>query len=267
MAKRDLWRAIGPGVLFTGAAVGVSHLVQSTRAGASYGLALWSLVLVANLIKYPAFRFGPQYASATGTSLLEGYRRLGKWALVLYALLTLATMFTVLAAVTVVTAGLAIAIFGLPPAPLITSAVLVALCALLVGTGGYRWLDRVGKAVVLVLTISTLVATALVLPRLDLASASFFPDPAALGPGDIVFMAALVGWMPSAIDVAVWQSIWTLARATRPSIARRCASRCSTSTPATSALRSSPSASSCSAPASCTGESPSRSGRARSPRR
>ena len=31
-------KSIGPGLLYPGAAVGVSHLVQSTRAGAKYGL-------------------------------------------------------------------------------------------------------------------------------------------------------------------------------------------------------------------------------------
>jgi Mn2+/Fe2+ NRAMP family transporter len=209
---RDLWRALGPGVLFTGAAVGVSHLVQSTRAGAVYGLSLLGLVVVANLVKYPAFRFGPLYAAATGTSLLEGYRRQGTWALALYALLTLGTMFTVQAAVTVVTAGLAKALFGLDWSPLAISAILLALCAGLVASGGYRWLDRVGKVVVSLLALSTLVATALVLPRVDWGAVRWWPDAADLSGADVAFMAALVGWMPSAIDVAVWQSIWTLAR-------------------------------------------------------
>ena len=38
--------------------------------------------------------------------MLEGYRRLGRWALVLFAVLTVATMFAVQAAVTLVTAAL-----------------------------------------------------------------------------------------------------------------------------------------------------------------
>ena len=54
-----LWRA---GLLLAGAAVGVSHLVQSTRAGAAYGFGLILLVLLANVVKYPAFRFGPRSA-------------------------------------------------------------------------------------------------------------------------------------------------------------------------------------------------------------
>ena len=40
-------QAIGPGILFAGAAIGVSHLVQSTRAGAGYGFdLLWAVLLV-----------------------------------------------------------------------------------------------------------------------------------------------------------------------------------------------------------------------------
>ena len=46
---------LGPGLLFAGAAIGVSHLVQSTRAGADFGWGLlWALLLI-NLFKYPFF--------------------------------------------------------------------------------------------------------------------------------------------------------------------------------------------------------------------
>ncbi len=40
-------KSLGPGLLFAGAAIGVSHLVQSTRAGADFGFGLiWALVIV-----------------------------------------------------------------------------------------------------------------------------------------------------------------------------------------------------------------------------
>ena len=69
---------LGPGLLFAGAAIGVSHLVQSTRAGADFGWGLiWALLLV-NIFKYPFFQYGPRYAMATGESLLDGYHKVGK---------------------------------------------------------------------------------------------------------------------------------------------------------------------------------------------
>ena len=82
--KSKLLQSFGPGLLFAGAAVGVSHLVQSTRAGADFGFGLiWALFLV-HLFKYPFFQFGPRYVAATGETLLDGYRKLGKPVLAIY---------------------------------------------------------------------------------------------------------------------------------------------------------------------------------------
>ena len=100
-------KKLGPGLLFAGSSVGVSHLVQSTKAGANFGFGLiWALVLI-NIIKFPFFEFGPRYAAATGENLLEGYKKLGKVFLKVYVVLSFATMFTIQAAVTIVTAGIA----------------------------------------------------------------------------------------------------------------------------------------------------------------
>jgi Mn2+/Fe2+ NRAMP family transporter len=197
---KTFWKALGPGLLWAGAAVGVSHLVQSTRAGANYGFALLAIILVANLVKYPAFSFGPRYAAATGTSLLEGYRRRGVFALVLYALLTLGTMFTIQAAVTIVTGALGAAVLGWKTAWLGISPVfwlsiaLTVVCAGLLLIGHYRWLDKIVKVVVVVLTLSTFTATLLVLPKIPWGEMSFLP------PRDLwsnLWLAALIGWMPS----------------------------------------------------------------------
>lgn len=205
-------RALGPGLLFAAAAVGVSHLVQSTRAGAQYGLEMVAVVVAANLLKYPAFRFGPQYAAATGTSLLEGYRRRGRFAVALYGALTLATMFTVQAAVTIVTAGLALAVLGAQVSAATASAAILLACAGVLAVGRFRWLDRVVKVLVAILTVSTVLATGLVLLRAPELGASLWPRFDAWSARDLFFAAALFGWMPSAIDISVWQSLWTLER-------------------------------------------------------
>jgi len=217
--ERTFLKALGPGLLWAGAAVGVSHLVQSTRAGASFGLGLLAVVLAANFFKYPAFQFGPRYAAATGTSLLEGYRRQGRWALWLYGVLTVGTMFTVQSVVTLVTAALFAALFGwtapflgFPPAFWIAGLLLV-VCGALLLVGRYRWLDRINKVVVLVLTLTTFTATALVLPKVPWSTIPWLPDASAFTDlRSVAFMVALVGWMPSAFDISIWHSLWTLAR-------------------------------------------------------
>jgi len=52
-------RSFGPGLLWAGSAIGVSQLVQSTRAGADAGFGLTGVILFALILKYPFFAFGP----------------------------------------------------------------------------------------------------------------------------------------------------------------------------------------------------------------
>ena len=209
MLKTKLLRALGPGLLFAAVSVGVSHLVQSTRAGALYGFAMLAFIIFANAAKYPAFRFGQQYASVTGTSLLEGFRRQGLWTLIVVALIVLFTAFPAVAAVGIVTAGLAKIAFNLSTNPIVVSGCLLATCSLMLIIGRYRLLDLLIKILILVMTISTLIATILSLPLIDWSVSGNFV-PREFDPAMILFIATLVGWMPAPLDTAIWQSLWTL---------------------------------------------------------
>ena len=207
--------AVGPGLLMAGAAVGVSHLVQSTRAGAEYGLLLIPVVLLACLFKYPFLEFGPRYAAATGENLLVGYRRIGRWALGLFVLITVGTMFIVLAVVTLVTAGLAGLVFGLEFSVLTTSAGILLACVLLLAVGNYRGLDLAMKILMGALAVSTLAAVSLAVGNApDWSQISGLREaPRLWTAGGVAFLLALVGWMPIPIEVGVWHSLWTQERA------------------------------------------------------
>ena len=63
-------KSLGPGLLYAGAAIGVSHLVQSTKAGAQYGYTLIIAIVLAHLFKYPFFVLGPRYAERAEESLV-----------------------------------------------------------------------------------------------------------------------------------------------------------------------------------------------------
>ena len=211
------WRAFGPGLLFAGAAIGVSHLVQSTRAGALYGLACLGFILLANAIKYPAFRFGPEYAVATGHSILVGYRRQGRVGVALFLAATLATMFVAVAAVSLVSAAMLQTTLGLALETSTLALLLVCASAVLLLLGRFRLLDWSIKTLVALLATATLVASASVLPRLAGADAdataavTLWPENFSLP--FVTFLAALMGWMPAPLDTAVWQSLWTRAKA------------------------------------------------------
>ncbi|MDA8924363.1 Nramp family divalent metal transporter [Flavobacteriaceae bacterium] len=200
-------KKIGPGLLFAGAAIGVSHLVQSTRAGADFGWGLLWALFLSNIFKYPFFQFGSRFALATHKSLLDGYAELGKGYLWLYFLLSLGNMFTIQTAVTIVTASLASILFGIDASLVVWSIIITLFCLALLWKGSYVFLDKLIKGIILVLTVSTIVAvvfaggqntTSIPLTQILPSSASF------------LFLAAFMGWMPAPMDISVWQSLWML---------------------------------------------------------
>lgn len=202
------FKKLGPGLLFAGAAIGVSHLVQSTRAGADFGYGLiWALLLV-HLFKYPFFQFAPRYALATGESLLDGYKKMGKGVLIAYFILTFTTMFTIQTTVTIVTAGIASTLFGNLISSEIWAVIILSICALILIKGKYSFLDQIMKIIVITLTVSTIIAVILALntsPQ-PLSFAQKLPENTL----EIGFLIAFMGWMPAPLDISVWQSLWAL---------------------------------------------------------
>ncbi|MFI0474151.1 NRAMP family divalent metal transporter [Halomonas sp. HMF6819] len=211
-AKKYL-AALGPGFLFAGAAIGTSHVVQSTRAGAEYGVGLLGFILLAVLLKYPSFFFGPFYVSVTGKSLVEGYRQtFGRSVVGLFALVQIPVTAIIIAAIAITTAGLAGSIVPLTLTPPSVAVILIALCGVLTYAGGYRLLDWVNKVFVVILSVTTVLAAIVALPLVDW---SFYPATAAsplLSVATFVTLVAVLGLMPSDITLAVMNSLWSEAR-------------------------------------------------------
>ncbi|MGB5243512.1 MAG: Nramp family divalent metal transporter [Lutimonas sp.] len=205
---RSFFRSLGPGLLFAGAAIGVSHLVQSTRAGADFGFGLIWALLIVNLFKYPFMQYGLRYGMATGESLIEGYRKLGKGFLWVYFVITFLTMFTIQAAVTIVTAGLASNLFGSGFSLSQWSIIITLFSLFLLLFGKYKMLDRVMKIVVIVLTLSTIIAVGIAYYSYEapISLRQVIPK----GSLEISFLITFLGWMPAPLDVSVWQSLWTV---------------------------------------------------------
>jgi Mn2+/Fe2+ NRAMP family transporter len=206
--RKSFLQSLGPGLLFAGAAIGVSHLVQSTRAGAEFGFGLiWALLLV-HLFKYPFFQFGPRYAAATGETLLDGYKKLGKSVLIIYYILNFATMFTIQAAVTIVTAGLASQLFGFTNDLVLWSVVLLFISFVLLIVGKYKFLDNLMKYIIVILTISTIIAVCVAL----FSTKEVFDVTQIIPSGtvELTFLIAFLGWMPAPLDISIWHSIWSV---------------------------------------------------------
>ncbi len=208
----NFFKTLGPGILFASTAIGVSHLVQSTRAGADFGFALIPFVLAANIFKYPFFEFGSRYANATGTSILDGYNRIGKWMIWLYFLITIGSMFFVCGAVGAVTSGFLQNLFGISHWGIWATVALFTFCVVVLMAGKYSILDSMTKLIAALLVFSTLFAFTLALIKGAAPQQPDFVPPSIWTESSVLFIVALMGWMPTAVDLSAWSSLWTIER-------------------------------------------------------
>ncbi|MDX1660193.1 MAG: Nramp family divalent metal transporter [Gemmatimonadota bacterium] len=209
--RLDVARWLGPGLVMAATAIGASHLVLAPTAGAGFGYALLWLVPLTHLFKYPAFDFGPRYAVATGTSLLDGYARVPGprgWALWVFLAGTVVQGFTVLAGVLGVSAVVLHAAVPALPVPA-WAAALGALTVALLWTGRFDGLSALSKAMLIGLAFMTAVAFGATPPPAEAWKSLVTP---ALPEGSLVLAAAILGWMPTGLDVSVWHSLWALER-------------------------------------------------------
>jgi Mn2+/Fe2+ NRAMP family transporter len=210
---RNVLKSIGPGILFAGAAIGGSHLIQSTRAGASYGLDLLFLVLLINILKYPFFEFGHRYTAATGESIINGYLKLGKFSVITFIILNIITAIVNAAALTLVTAGLSANLFQIDYSMTALGSMIVIFLMLILFVGHYSLLDKIVKFLIFLLAVTT-VTTVLVALGVEPTSATErnFTQNELWNAAGIAFLLALMGWMPAPIEASVWPSLWTLER-------------------------------------------------------
>ena len=208
---------LGPGLLYAAVAVGVSHLVQSTRAGAMLGLVMVAYVIFVCLLKYPTFLFGARYTAATGESLLDGYEKMGRWVLYLFFIMQILEYTFAISGVVLTTAGLLQSIFGtsLADVPVALGTLLVAMVILAIGR--YAVLEDLTRWLVIIFSVATVFAAVVAVGSIDAGDA---PLSAQINFGTwdtaiILFLVGVAGWMPTGTAGSVGLSLWVKAKSRR----------------------------------------------------
>ncbi|MBH0068647.1 NRAMP family divalent metal transporter [Pseudoalteromonas sp. NZS100] len=189
------------------AAIGGSHLVASTQAGAIFGWQLFWLILVVNVLKYPFFRFGMEYTLATKNSLVEGYKSKGPFYFYSFIGLNIVAAVVNTAGVLLLTASLLH--YALPVVIEVTLLcwMLLGVCLVILLLGHFKALDNVAKGIMGLLTLATLIALAIAFSNGPMAPADYVgPSPYELAM--LSFMVALMGWMPAPIEISALSSLW-----------------------------------------------------------
>ncbi|MEM9075587.1 MAG: divalent metal cation transporter [Bacteroidota bacterium] len=220
---KTLLTYLGPGLLFASMAIGTSHLVLSTKAGAQYGWIMVIPIILANVFKYPFFEFGIRYTTVTQKSLIEGYLNMGKGYLWVYAFVTLVSTFTILAALYIVTAGLFMNLFQLNTLDIgLISLGLFAFISGILIIGRYKFLEDSLKAVITILFVALLITTFLVIQKGPVMPIPDYQAPEIFNEVGILFLISLMGWMPTAVEASGWVSLWSIenqsAQKKRPSL-------------------------------------------------
>ncbi|MDN3484414.1 divalent metal cation transporter [Pseudoalteromonas sp. APC 3224] len=211
--------ALGPGILMATAAIGGSHLVASTQAGALFGWQLFWLIVVVNVLKYPFFRFGMEYTLATKNSLVEGYKNQGPGYFYSFIVLNIIAAVVNTAGVLLLTASLLH--YALPisiPVTLLCWLILAA-CLIILLLGHFKVLDNVAKAIMGLLTIATITALVIAINNGPVAPVNYVgPSPYELAM--LGFMVALMGWMPAPIEISALSSLWLKEKQTQQSVTK-----------------------------------------------
>ena len=203
-------KALGPGILMASAAVGGSHIVSSAQAGAMYGWSLLLLVILANLFKYPFFRFGAEYTLETGKNLVEGYAEKGKVYLGIFFILNVFSALVNTAAVGILCAAIVASAFPNALGLSITqwSLILIVLIWAMLLFGGYKFLDGLAKWIMSALTLATVLAVIVAIIEHPEYGADFV-EKTPWQMTALPFIVSLMGWMPAPIEISAINSLWT----------------------------------------------------------
>ncbi|WNL17595.1 divalent metal cation transporter [Arcobacter cryaerophilus gv. pseudocryaerophilus] len=206
---KNIYKIFGPGILMATAAIGGSHLVSSTQAGALFGWSLAIFILLINFFKYPFFLANVQYTMATKKSLIEGYASLGNSWLWLFTILAVIAAVVNTAAVSMFAASLLGYFIPIKLTINILSFIIIFACILILIAGKYNLLNNVSKIIMITLSIATVVAVVMAVTK-DVNSAldDDFISPSAWTIASLGFIVILTGWMPAPIEISSIGSIW-----------------------------------------------------------
>jgi Mn2+/Fe2+ NRAMP family transporter len=205
------WRAkirqIGPGLLAAATGVGAGDLVATMVAGARFGtVLLWAAVL-GTVLKLALAEGVGRWHLASGSTLLDGWRRLGYWATVFFGLYIVVWGF--------VYGATAMSAVGLPLNALFGGldvrwwAIIAGLVGLvLVWLQRYDVFERFMTVLVMIKFVSVVSVAVLVSPDLGALASGLVPR---LPEGSAVYVLGLVGGVGGTITMAAY-GYWMIAK-------------------------------------------------------
>lgn len=194
------WKVIGPGLVVAATGVGAADMVATLTAGSRYGYALLWAVIIGVILKIILVEGAGRYTLATGYTIFEGWRSLGRWTTWYFGPYIIIWGF--------VYGASAMSSTALPLAALFP-AVDLKIWAVLMGLGGFVmvWLNKYDTfekitAALVGLMFVTIVALAVIaapnIPELITGLVPIIPE------GGLLYTLALAGGVGGTITLAAY---------------------------------------------------------------
>lgn len=208
--RRGRWKLIGPGIVAAATGVGAGDLVATLIAGSRFGYALMWAAVVGCIVKIALAEGSARYHLATGSTILDGWRSLGRWTSWYFGIYIMIWGFVYGATAMSASALPLAALF--PFLPLWAWAMITGIsCAIFVALNRYEVFENIMKVFIGVMFVIVIGIAILVAPNVGEAFMGLIPS---VPQGSAIYTLGLIGGVGGTITMASY-GYWVNAKGWR----------------------------------------------------
>jgi Mn2+/Fe2+ NRAMP family transporter len=198
--KPAQWKIVGPGLVVAATGVGAADMVATLVAGSRYGYGLLWAVILGVVLKIVLVEGAGRFTLATGYTIFEGWRSLGRWTTWYFAPYVMIWGF-VYGATAMSSAALPLAAL-FPVLPLWGWAILMGLLGfVMVWFGRYATFEKITAALVGIMFITVVGLAVIAAPNIPEMVAGLVP---LIPDGGVLYTLALAGGVGGTITLAAY---------------------------------------------------------------
>ena len=194
------WKIIGPGLVVAAAGVGAADMVATLVAGSRYGYGLLWAVILGVILKIILVEGAGRFTLATGRTIFEGWRSLGRWTTWYFGPYIMIWGF-VYGATAMSSAALPLAAV-FPVLPLWAWAIIMGLLGfVMVWFGKYSFFEKVTAALVGLMFVTVVGLAVIAAPNIPEMLTGLVP---VIPEGGVLYTLALAGGVGGTITLAAY---------------------------------------------------------------
>ncbi|WP_436737024.1 Nramp family divalent metal transporter [Streptomyces sp. BBFR102] len=195
------WKYIGPGIVVAATGVGAGDLVATLIAGSKFGYTLLWAAVIGCLVKISLAEATGRWHLATGRTIFEGWRGLGRWTTWYFAVYIVVWGFVYGATAMSSSALPVVALFPDGPGLKVWAAITGVLGLVFVWFNRYAVFEKVMTAMIGVMFVVVVYVAVRVGPSLPKSLAGLAP---ALPDGSLLYTLGIVGGVGGTITMAAY---------------------------------------------------------------